>query len=152
MRASIVAVLVVTVVASAPSLVSAQPGTGPGAGGPRGRGARVYDPKTVQTVVGDVVEVRHVRRGRAGGGVHLVIRTEGGKTITVHLGPAWYVDAQRVRIAPKDHVAVTGSRVEIDGTEAVVAARVKKGGETLVLRDAAGIPAWRGGPARGRRP
>ena len=34
--------------------------------------------------------------------------------------------------------------VKIDGKEALIASEVKKGDETLVLRDSAGIPAWAG--------
>ncbi len=45
-----------------------------------------------------------------------------------------------------------GSRVTIDGKQAVIAAEVKKGADTRVLRDAAGVPAWSGTRRRGGRP
>lgn len=39
---------------------------------------------------------------------------------------------------------VTGSRVTFDGKPAIIAAEVKKGGETLKLRDEKGRPVWSG--------
>jgi hypothetical protein len=41
-------------------------------------------------------------------------------------------------------VEVKGSRVTIAGKPVVIAAEVKKGDETLKLRDDNGIPAWAG--------
>jgi len=130
--------------------VAAQPRAERGAG-PAGR---TYDPKTVQHVAGEVVRVDRVPsspRGR-GRGVHLVLRTAPAETLAVHLGPAWYVDRQPVKIAAGDRIEVDGSRVTIDGTPVLIAARVTKGGETLVLRDDRGVPAWRGRRSGGGRP
>jgi hypothetical protein len=40
-------------------------------------------------------------------------------------------------------VEITGSRVVLPGKAAIIAAKVKKGGDTMVLRDSAtGRPAW----------
>lgn len=142
---TIIALLAIGIVAFATARAGAQPGPPPGRGpGPRGSAARTYDPKTVETVTGDVVEVEHVSSQRAGGGVHLTLRTEDQKTLAVHLGPAWWVDRQSVKLAPEDHIEVKGSRVTVDGQPAIIAAEVKKGAATLVLRDAAGVPAWSG--------
>ena len=123
------------------------PQPGQGRGSP---GMRIYDPATVETVSGEVARVEHVApAGARRGGVHLVIK-KGDETVAVHLGPAWYIDHQDVKIAAGDHVEVKGSRVTVDGHPAIIAAEVKKGDHTLVLRDAAGVPKWsrRG---RGRR-
>ena len=114
--------------------------------GPRAAG-RVYDPKTVETITGTVESVEHVpsSKGRAGG-VHLLVRTD-GETVSVHLGPSWYVDKQDVKIARGDRVDVTGSRVTVSGKAALIAAKVKKGDKVLHLRDDRGVPHWseRGG-------
>ena len=37
---------------------------------------------------------------------------------------------------------ITGSRVALPGKTALIAARVKKGADTMVLRDLSGRPAW----------
>jgi hypothetical protein len=145
----------VAMVASSTAAI-AQPGPGPhmrgGSGEPAvGHAARIYDPKTVETVSGEVARVEHApsRRGM-GGGVHLVLRTGDG-TVAVHLGPAGYIERQDVKIAAGDHIQVKGSRVSVDGEPAIIAAEVKKGDRTLVLRDDAGIPKWSRG-RRGARP
>jgi hypothetical protein len=129
----------------------AQGGPGAGMGGGQGRMAsgRMYDPQTVETVAGEVVSVDRVAWGRRGQGVHLTLNT-GKETLSVHLGPSWYVDQQAVKIAAKDRIQVTGSRVDFQGKKALVAAEVKKDGQVLKLRDAQGIPAW-AGQGRGRR-
>lgn len=118
-------------------------GPGPMAGPMAGRG---YDPATVQTVAGEVAEVRRLD-GPRGGGVHLTLTTAAGP-LDVHLGPAWFVDQQALRPAKGDRVEVTGSRVTIDGQPALIARLVKRGDAALTLRDEAGVPAWAGGPRR----
>lgn len=125
-------------------------------GGPHGRGpgprGRLYDPKTVETVAGEVVAVeRGTGPGAGGGGIHLVLRTDAAASFSVRLGPASYVDRQPMKIAAGDRVEVQGSRVTIDGKPALIAAEVRKGSQTLVLRDAAGVPRWSGG-GRGAKP
>jgi len=133
----------------------AQPGMGQGRGmGPgRGGGAaygRIYNPQTVETVSGDVMSVETTTYGRRGyQGVHFTLKT-GKETIPVHLGPAWYMDQQAVKVAQGDKVEVTGSRVDFQGKPAIIAAEVKKDGQVLKLRDTAGIPAW-AGSGQGRR-
>jgi hypothetical protein len=81
-------------------------------------------------------------------GVHLVVKTDKGD-VSVHLGPQWYLENQDVKIQPKDKVEVKGSRVTVQGQPAIIAAEVEKGGETLVLRDEAGVPMWAGWRAQG---
>ena len=116
--------------------------------GPASPAGRSYDPHTVETVRGEVtsVETLPAASGRSGG-VHVTLKTD-RETIAVHLGPAWWVEKQKPRIAKGDTVEVEGSRVTYEGKPAVIAREVKKGGETLTLRNAAGVPVWAG---RGRR-
>jgi hypothetical protein len=100
---------------------------------------RHYDPKTIETIEGKVVSIEHTQvRGH---GVHLTVQTA-KESISVELGPAWYIDKQTPRIETNDTVTVTGSRVTTDGKPAIIAAQVKKGSEVLKLRDDNGIPAW----------
>jgi hypothetical protein len=56
----------------------------------------------------------------------------------------WYVENRDVKLEPKDTVEVKGSGVTLQGKPVLLAAEVKKGDATLVLRDEAGIPAWTG--------
>ena len=125
---------------------------GGGGWGPHGGYGRLYDPATEETIRGEVVRVERVTPMHGmSGGVHLLVRTGDGATISAHLGPSWYIDNQDFAIRPGDTVEVTGSRVTIDGAPAVIARLVARGDDELVLRDQAGIPMWsasrrRGGP------
>jgi hypothetical protein len=104
----------------------------------------MFDPKTVETIRGEVLSVDLVTplMGMSSG-VHLLIKTE-GETLSVHLGPEWYISRQEPSIEPKDEVEVTGSRINFEGKSAVIASELKKGDNILVLRDNKGIPVWSG--------
>jgi hypothetical protein len=105
---------------------------------------RNYDSKTVETLQGKVLSVEKMQqRGR---GIHLMLQTD-KETISVHLGPSWYIDKQTPKIEANDTITVTGSRVTVGGKPAIIAAQVKKGSEVLKLRDDNGVPVW----SRGRR-
>ena len=105
---------------------------------------RMYDPATVETLSGTVVSVEKITPAKGMYyGIHLILKTD-KETIPVHLGPAWYVERLDTKIEKGDHIQVSGSRVTIAGKPAIIAAEVKKGDTTLVLRDSAGIPAWAG--------
>ncbi len=112
--------------------------------GPANPAGRIYDPHAVETLSGEVTSVETVSApdGRHGG-VHLTLKTD-RETVAVHLGPAWWVEKQKPRIAKGDEIEVVGSRVTFEGKPVVIAREVKKGSETLTLRNAAGVPAWAG--------
>lgn len=116
-------------------------GGGWGAGGQYGR---LYDPKTVETVSGEVTAVEELTPFKGmGRGVHLMLKTD-TETISVHLGPAWYLERQDTKIAPGDKIEVKGSRITYLGKPALIAAEIHKGDGVLVLRDANGNPMWAG--------
>lgn len=125
--------------------VWAQPGMGQGRGWGAGEPySRLYNPKTLETLSGEVVSVEKFIPGRKMSyGVHFILKTD-KETIPVHLGPSWYMEKQAVTIAPGDKAEVSGSRITYQGKPAIVAAEVKKGGQVLKLRDANGVPAWAG--------
>lgn len=110
---------------------------------------RNYDPKTVETIEGKVLSVEKTTPPKNRSyGVDLTLQTNKG-TISVHLGPAWYLEKQIPQIEANDTLTVTGSRVTVDGKPAIIAAQVKKGNATLKLRGDNGVPLWSG---RSRRP
>lgn len=109
-----------------------------------GQYGRMYDPKTVEIVKGEVVSVEKFTPAKGmSSGVHLWLKT-GKETISVHLGPSWYLDNQDAQVEPKDKVEITGSRLTLDGKPVLIAAEVKKGDEILKLRDGNGLPMWAG--------
>jgi hypothetical protein len=119
-------------------------GSGSGGWGMRSQYNSMYDTKTVQTIVGEVVTVEKIvpTRGMSSG-VHLVVKTN-DESISVHLGPEWFIDNQDISIDPKDKITVKGSRITYKGKPAIIAAVVTKGNDILVLRDVNGIPVWSG--------
>jgi hypothetical protein len=105
---------------------------------------RMYNPATVETITGTVESVDKVTPMKGMYyGIHLMVKTD-KETIPVDLGPGWYIERLDTKIEKGDKVEVKGSRVTISGKPAIIAAEVKKGDSTLVLRDSAGVPAWAG--------
>jgi hypothetical protein len=122
----------------------AQMGGGQGMGGPgmgRGMGMGMYNPQTVTTIQGTVATAGP-QMGRVQH-VSWVVKTDQGN-VTVHLGPAWYINQHQVVLNPGDAVEATGSKMEMGGGTMLVAKEVKVGGKTFQLRDDQGVPLWRG--------
>lgn len=117
---------------------------GSGGWGAKSQYGRTYDAKTVTVVKGEVVSISPFTpiRGMAPG-VHMVVRAS-GESVSVHLGPEWFIASQDLRIEPRDVVEARGSRVTIDGKPALIAAVVTRGDEVLRLRDDSGVPLWVG--------
>jgi hypothetical protein len=92
-----------------------------GGWGMGGAYARHFDPKTVETLEGEVkkVETAVPKRGMSRG-IHLVLKTA-KEELSVHLGPQWFLERQDFTVDPKDRLTVVGSRVAIDGKPAVIA-------------------------------
>lgn len=118
---------------------------GSGGWGHHSQYGRMYDPNNLTTVRGEVISVdTFTPRTGMSGGMHLQLRTNNNQTLDVHLGPAWYLQNQDVPLEPNDTIEVTGSRVDFAGQPAIMAASVKKGDMTLMLRDENGFPMWHG--------
>jgi hypothetical protein len=124
--------------------------TGPAIAQPRGGGPGPrYDAATEATVSGTVESVEQIAgpgggRGRRGlGGTHLQLKTS-SETLEVHLGPTAFLNAQKVSVARGDTLEIVGSRVTVDDERVLIARSVKKGDQVWTLRDAAGLPLWRG--------
>lgn len=124
-------------------VVLAQSGTG-------GRGyrptpyQRIYDPKTVETITGQVIAIDNISSVRGiSGGLHLKVKTA-TEVIPVHLGPAWYINQQNIQLQLQDNIEVKGSRISFAGQPTIIAAQIKKENQILKLRSDDGIPVWAG--------
>jgi hypothetical protein len=106
----------------------------------------LFNPQTVEVFKGIVVAAPVVPKGGLPEPVHFTLKTD-RETITVLLGPNWFIESQGFQIAPLDQVEVRGSRLLLEGKNAVVAAEVRKGDAVLKLRGEQGAPLWGG---RGR--
>jgi len=108
------------------------------------QGPLPFDPQTVTTVQGIVVDAPVRQPGGLPEMVHLSLKTDQESLIVV-LGPNWFIAQQGWRIAALDRIEVTGSRIQLDGKPALVAQEVKKGDKLIKFRNQQGTPLW-GGP------
>ena len=125
----------------------AQPqGQCPASGWPMGR---MYDPKTVETVKGEIVAVETVTAGKMDVPARVLLKLKTPKeTVTVYLGPEWYLKKQGVKLVAGDQVQVKGSRVTMDKQNLILPNEVKKGDRVMQFWDEQGMPRWRGqGPS-----
>jgi hypothetical protein len=105
---------------------------------------RMYNPATVETVSGKVESVDKITPMKGMYyGIHLLLKTD-KETVSVHLGPGWYIERLDTKIEKGDKIEVKGSRVTMMGKPVIIAAEVKKGESVLKLRDDNGIPVWAG--------
>jgi hypothetical protein len=144
---SITIAVIIIIILSFAAESFAQRGMGWKGSGGWGQGAaygKMYDPKTVETISGEVVSVDKITplKGMSYG-VHLTVKTD-KETISIHMGPGWFIENQDIKIEPKDKVEVKGSRITFEGKPAIIAAEVQKGEEVLKLRDENGVPVWSG--------
>jgi hypothetical protein len=125
---------------------------GPGKWGGRGSGGwgmgtpyqGMYNPANIETLAGEVVGLEQtIPMKRMNQGLALVVKTE-KETVTVHLGPTWYLERLDTKIVKGDQVEIKGVRTAFYGKPAILAAEVKKGDNVLLLRDASGVPVWSG--------
>ncbi len=115
---------------------------GSGGWGPGSQYNRFYDSKAVETIAGEITKIDRITPAQGmSGGIHILVKTD-KESISVHLGPSWYIENQDVKLEPKDRVEVKGSRITFGGKPAIIANEVRKGNEILTLRDESGFPAW----------
>ncbi len=116
-----------------------------GGWGPGSRYGRMYNQATVKTIAGQITKVEQISPMRGHGqGTVIVVRDKQGAEIPVHLGPAWYM--QQIRLEPKvgDEVNVTGSVVQMQGQQVMLASNIQWHNERIELRAANGQPLWAG--------
>lgn len=109
---------------------------------------RSYDPNTEIAAKGAVEKVVNVTNGQGWYGVHLTLRSQ-DRSYDVRLGPADFIAESDFTFAPGDQIEVWGSPVGTQSDNILVARAVEKNGQTLVLRDPDGFPAWAGMGMRG---
>jgi hypothetical protein len=101
-----------------------------------------YDAEKVTMISGEIVEIERTtcETGKTKG-IHLTLKTDEEK-VEVHLGPAWFLDAQEGEFAAGDMIEVKGCKITAEGKSAFIAAKIAKGDAVLVLRDDEGWPVW----------
>jgi len=76
---------------------------------------RMYNPATVESVSGTVESVdKSTPMKGMYNGIHLMVKTD-KETISVNLGPEWYIERLDAKIEKGDKIEVKGSRVTLYG-------------------------------------
>lgn len=105
---------------------------------------RMYEPAKMETIKGTVEALETLAPMR---GMHKAVALKvkvDSETMTVHLGPEWYISRLDTKIVKGDKVEVKGMRATFDNKPAIIAAEVKRGDDVLVLRNESGAPVWAG--------
>jgi hypothetical protein len=102
---------------------------------------KTYNPAAETTITGTIRHVVGVAGTDGTVGVHLDITTPAGLQ-HVHLGPAMFIGMNNMSFLVDEDVEVVGSKVLHDGEVALWARTIKKGSQTLVLRNDDGSPRW----------
>lgn len=106
--------------------------------------AKLFDPKTVETIHGTVQKEDTFSPFKGmQAGLSILIKTTKGDQM-VHVGPLWFIENQDIDIDVGDHLVISGSVIQFDGKSVMMAKSIVKGEDTLTLRDDSGSPAWDG--------
>jgi hypothetical protein len=106
---------------------------------------RMYNPKTVETLDGKIESMEKVTGGRTDIPARVLLKLKTAKeTVTVYLGPEWYLEKQKAKLSPGDFIQLKGSRVTMDKMPVILPNTITKGGEVMEFWDEQGMPLWRG--------
>ena len=109
-----------------------------------GGGIPNYDPAAEITVSGivDRIWTEDCLGCGCDGGTHVTLKTEGA-TYEAHLGPTCYLVGKGWELLRGERIEVTGAPLPYRGEgKALVVREMKRGNETLLLRDETGVPLW----------
>ena len=110
---------------------------------------RMYNPNTVETLIGTVIGVERIEQNnKMSQGLYLSVKTK-TETISVHLGPTWYLDNQVIQFQKGDEVRITGSRITFQNAPAIIVKEAEKNEHVLKLRNDNGYPVWSGWRKKG---
>jgi DNA/RNA endonuclease YhcR with UshA esterase domain len=102
-----------------------------------------YDKSTEVKVSGVVTDVKDYDCPISGTlGAHVSIQPEQGPAIEVHVAATKYVKNYEMVFAKGDKVQVLGSKVQFNGTDAIIAREITRGQDTFTFRDGNGKPLW----------
>jgi sporulation protein YlmC with PRC-barrel domain len=107
---------------------------------------KLFDPKTIKTISGEVIKIDQVPEFGFGLQMRLTVFIDKKEILPVYLGPAFYIvgPQQAKHFKLGDKVTVSGSQITVRDEPFMIATTVKRGNEVLRLRDKDGIPGWIG--------
>lgn len=102
-----------------------------------------YDPATVQTLKGTIVELRADKRIAGTERGLRALLDVGDEQLYVYLAPQSYFDERKIALVPGEVIEVRGSLLDGDGRRVIIAQSITVGAAMYSLRDAQGRPKWR---------
>ena len=103
------------------------------------QGAALYNAADEVTVAGRVQEVHEFDCPVSEGELttHLMLKTANG-IVQVHLAPARIMAGQKLSFPPGDQIEVVGAKIQLNGTNGVIAREITRGNESFIFRDREG--------------
>ena len=113
---------------------------------------RMYDPKTVEKLDGKIESVEKVTAGRMDIPARVLLKLKTSKeTVTIYLGPEWYLEKQNMKLSPGDYIQVRGSRIKMDDKPVILPNEIIKNSKMVQFWDEQGSPGWRGQGPRAKQ-
>ena len=100
-----------------------------------------YDVATETKFKGTIEDLKLPEKANNKEIAHFTIKS-GADAFDLYLCPKFFMDDMGVIFAKGDEIAFTGSKVKQGEADMILAREVVKGTDTLVLRDAKGVPVW----------
>jgi sporulation protein YlmC with PRC-barrel domain len=102
-----------------------------------------YDVSKLTTSEGTVQSLGtfHIEANSAPG-LLIELKTEKGDVMVVHAGPSAFAQSKSFTLATGDKISVSGTQIEFDSKTILMAGEVKRGNDTLTLRDSSGKVQW----------
>jgi len=77
-------------------------------------------------------------------GVQLKVDVGGGKEVSVHLGPRWFVLERDIAFTRGEPIEIVGVKIQIGDKPAVIASEVVRpeSKQRIVFRESSGTPRW----------
>ena len=100
-----------------------------------------YDLHTEMKAKGVVDEVKPLQLGTKEDTTEIMMKS-GSDVLVIFLCPKAYQEEMSISLIKGDEIALTGSRVQREGSDIILVREVVKGNDTMVLRDDKGNPVW----------
>lgn len=113
---------------------------------------KLYDPATVETVIGAITKVDTVHSGLGRfPGVLLTLENE-DKEYIVYIAPLWYLKDQQLVFSKEKIIKTTGSRIIYTDNPLIISREIIYEENKMEIREENGVPVWAGkrlGPGKG---
>jgi hypothetical protein len=113
---------------------------------------RMYNPKTVEKMDGEIVSMEKVTAGKMDIPARVLLKLKTAKeTVTIYLGPEWYLEKQKMKLSPGDYIQVRGSRITMKDKPVILPNEIIKNSKVVQFWDEQGRPRWRGQGPRAKQ-